>query len=79
MSGIDAIGMSTVPEIITARQSWHRKSSAYPVYQILLSENAQFETNHDEVVMKPVMLLTKDFPKLIEIILNNIQRDSSDA
>lgn len=68
-AGIDAIGMSTVPEIITA------KSLGINVVGIscisnTLAENTKFETNHDEVV--EACLASYDrFSRLIELVLTN--------
>ena len=71
-TGIDAIGMSTVPEIITA-YSLGMKVIGISCISNLLSENAQFETNHDEVVEAGNASYER-FSKLIEIILKNSKR-----
>lgn len=48
-SGIDAVGMSTVPEILTAR-NLGIKTIAFSCITNLLSENSSGITNHEEVV-----------------------------
>ena len=71
-AGIDAIGMSTVPEIITGN-SLGMKVIGISCISNLLSENAQFETNHEEVVEAGNASYDK-FSKLIDLILNNSKR-----
>ncbi len=71
-SGIDAIGMSTVPEIIAARNLGLDVIGISCISNIL-SENTEFETNHDEVVMACHAAYDR-FSKLIQLILTNTHK-----
>lgn len=65
--GIDAIGMSTAPEIIAARNLGIEVLGISCISNTL-SENTEFETNHEEVVLACNSAYGR-FSKLIELIL----------
>ncbi len=71
-SGIDAIGMSTVPEIIAAR-NLGIEVIAISCISNILSENTEFETNHNEVVMACEAAYDR-FSELIKLILLNTEK-----